>query len=119
MSAASRQDLAARARTFAATAWPVCTRLLKVSPLHAHIATQLFKASTSIGANLEEGQVALSRRDMAAKYAIALRESRESRHWLALLSTDAAWTADAAPLLSEAEQFVKMLSVSVRKLREE
>lgn len=79
---------------------------------------QLFAAASSIGAQLEEGQVANSRRDMAHKYAIALREAREAHYWLKLLSTDPAWAKDLAPLVNESREFVAMLTVSVRKLRE-
>ena len=82
------------------------------------MAQQLFKASSSIGAMLEEGEVANSRRDMAAKHAIALREARESRFWLRLISTSPKWTAELVPHIQEAGEFVAMLTTSVRKLRQ-
>jgi four helix bundle protein len=78
---------------------------------------QLFEAGSAIGANLEEGMVANSRRDMAQKYAIALRESREARYWLRLLARDAAFTAELTPLIQESTEFVAMLTTSVRRLR--
>jgi four helix bundle protein len=81
------------------------------------MALQLVRAATGIGALLEEGVVANSRRDMAAKYAIALRESRESRYWLRLFSRIPEWTHELAPLVQESTEFVAMLTVSVRKLR--
>jgi hypothetical protein len=46
------------------------------------IADQLFDAGSSIGANLEESQAAYSRRELAAKSTISLKESRESKYWL-------------------------------------
>jgi four helix bundle protein len=49
---------------------------------HTFIAKQLLRATSSIGSNLEEGAAPSSRRDMAAKYPIALREARESKFWL-------------------------------------
>ena len=70
-----------------------------------------------MGALLEEGVVANSRRDMAAKYAIARREARESRYWLSRFSKAPLWTTELAPLLQESNEFVAMLTVSVRKLR--
>jgi four helix bundle protein len=66
---------------------------------------------------LEEAEVAMSRRDMAAKQSIALRESRESNYWLRLLSIDTELTAELATLVDESRQFVAMLTTSVRKLR--
>ena len=68
----------------------------RTSDAIAHIGLQMFRAGSAIGASIEEGQVANSRRDMAAKHAIALREARET----------------------EALEFVAMLTVSVKKLRE-
>jgi four helix bundle protein len=81
------------------------------------MAQQLFEAASSIGAMLEEAEVAMSRRDMAAKQSIALRESRESNYWLRLLSIDTELTAELAALVDESRQFVAMLTTSVRKLR--
>ena len=78
---------------------------------------QVFRAVSSIGANLEEGQVANSRRDMAAKYAIALREAREARYWLRLLAVMPDQREEVASLLQEATEFVAMLTVAVRRLR--
>lgn len=80
---------------------------------------QLFRAATGIGANLEEGQVSKTRADMAAKYALALRESREALYWLRLLREEPTLTTDASELAQEAGEFVAMLTVSVRKLRGE
>ena len=54
---------------------------------------------------------------MAAKYAIALREARETRHWLRLLATQPDWAEELAPLLKESSEFIAMLTVSVRRLR--
>lgn len=80
---------------------------------------QLFRSATGIGANLEEGQVSKTRGDMAAKYALALREAREALYWLRLLQEEPTLTRDASELAQEAGEFVAMLTVSVRKLRAE
>jgi four helix bundle protein len=112
-----RQDLCARAFVFADAVVSRFTRLSAGGAHHAHMALQLVEAATGIGALLEEGVVANSRRDMAAKYAIALRESRESRYWLRLFSKNPEWTDELAPLVQESSEFVAMLTTSVRKLR--
>jgi four helix bundle protein len=80
---------------------------------------QLYRSATGIGANLEEGQVSRTRGDMAAKYALALREAREARYWLNLLAEEPALKLQASELGREAGEFVAMLTVSVRKLRAE
>ena len=112
-----RQDLCARAAAFADAVLSRYTRLAEGGPHHAHMALQLVRAATGMGALLEEGVVANSRRDMAAKYAIALREARESRYWLSRFSKAPQWTTELGPLLQESDEFVAMLTVSVRKLR--
>jgi four helix bundle protein len=114
---AYRQDLKALAFDFAATILKMYNRLASGGPAHAHMAQQLFEAASAIGAMLEEGEVANSRRDMASKHAIALREARESNHWLRLFSTIPEWKEELAPLVQESLEFVRMLTVSVRKLR--
>ena len=52
-------------------------KLLANPNVPRHVATQLCRAGTSIGANIEEAKSAYSRREMAVKYSIALRKGRE------------------------------------------
>lgn len=46
---------------------------------------QLIRSSRSIGANLEEADGALTKKDFINKVGISRREARESRHWVKLL----------------------------------
>ena len=85
---------------------------------YAHMANQLFRAASAIGAMLEEGDVANSRRDMGAKHAIALHEAKEARYWLRLLVQANIEVERLAPLEREVNEFVAMLTTSVRKLRD-
>ena len=48
------------------------------------LSRQLLRSGTSIGANIEEGEAAQSRRDVASRFAIALKECRETKYWLRL-----------------------------------
>jgi four helix bundle protein len=112
-----RQDLKARAFALATRVFKLYSKLAADSPAHAHIASQLLRATTAIGALLEEGEVANGRRDMAAKYAIALREAREANYWARLGATDPKWSEPLAPIIQETGEFIAMLTVSVRKLR--
>jgi four helix bundle protein len=54
---------------------------------------------------------------MAAKYAIGLREARESLHWLRILQKSRACTPQVAPMAQEANEIVSMLTTSVKNLR--
>ena len=114
-----RQDLCARALRFSIDVGAFHRAAAPKGPTIAHAAMQLYRSATGIGASLEEGQVAKTRSDMAAKYVIALREAREARYWLLLLAEEPALSKDASALAQEAGEFVAMLTVSVRKLRAE
>ena len=46
---------------------------------------QVIQASGSVGANIEEADGTLTKKDFVNKMGIARRESRESRHWLRLI----------------------------------
>ena len=94
-------------------------RMILANPeVPRHVSTQLCRAGTAIGANLEEARSAYSRRDLAAKYSTALRESRECHYWLRLVTADQpVWASATDPLIDEIEQFIAMLTVAVIKLR--
>ena len=49
------------------------------------ISYQLIKSATSVGANYEEAQAAVSNPDFANKIGIALKEIRETNYWLRIL----------------------------------
>ena len=112
-----RQDL--KHRSFALTTG-VLRRFKLLSsggPAEAHIALQLFRAVSSLGAQLEEAEVFASRRDLAAKLVVALREAREARYWLRLLATNPDRSHLLQPDIVECTEFIAMLTTSVRKLR--
>jgi len=50
------------------------------------LSKQLLRAGTSIGANVNEAQAGMSRKDFVAKMSIASKEARETRYWLELLA---------------------------------
>src|SRR4026208_2613634 len=49
-----------------------------------HIASQLMRCGTSIGANAEEAQEGQSKADFIAKLSVSRKEARESSYWLRL-----------------------------------
>ena len=93
------------------------TKLAKLPDVPPYLARQVLRSGTSIGANLEEGKGAQTRRDIAAKFSIALKEARETAYWLKLLkATELAPPTILQPLLSEAGELVAILTVARRKL---
>lgn len=118
MATVARQDLCARARRFSVRLLTFTRPLGDHGALPRRVLEQLTAAGTAIGADVCEAQSASSRRQMAHSYSIALREARESLYWLHLIHDLGLGPApEAASLLTEAHEFVAMLTVSVRKLR--
>ena len=101
---AHRQDLHERAFTLAAFVFRLYPKLATGGSGHALIAKQLLRATSSIGSNLEEGAAPSSRRDMAAKYAIALREAREGKFWARLLATDSRWSKELEWVIQDSDE---------------
>jgi four helix bundle protein len=82
------------------------------------MARQVLRAGTSIGANVEEARAASSRRDLIARFAVALREARETKYWLRLIAaTKLAPEALVSPVLKEVDELVAILTVSIRRLK--
>lgn len=114
----ARQDLCERALRFSSALLALNRRLLPKKDRFGSALAQVVRAGMSIGANVEEAQVANSRRDMAAKYAIALREARETRYWLTVIASDPVVGAELDPLIAESTEWIAMLTTTVRKLRD-
>ncbi|PYR57132.1 MAG: hypothetical protein DMF91_20210 [Acidobacteria bacterium] len=75
-------DFRERAFRFTCKLFDYCQDLARTPGPVRQIAHQLFDAGSSIGANLEESKASYSRRELASKNAISLKESRESKYWL-------------------------------------
>ena len=82
------------------------------------LSRQLLRASTSIGANVEEAQAAQSKPDFVSKTAIALKEARESHYWLRLIAaSDSAYTNRLQALVQEAREIRDILGAINSKAR--
>ncbi len=49
------------------------------------LSRQLLKSGTSIGANIEEAQGAISKPEFISKVQISLKEAKETKYWLRLI----------------------------------
>ena len=113
-------DWCERAFRFTCKLFDFCEELARNPGPSRQIANQLFNAGSSIGANLEESKAAYSRRDLASKNSISLRESRESKYWLRVATAKSLGNKELREwLLSEADQFVAMLTAGVKRLQTE
>jgi len=82
------------------------------------ISKQLFRSATSIGANIEEGNAAQSKKDFITKMSIASKEARESKYWLRLLDRSKFVDLDYSFALSLVEHLINMLTKIVKTSQE-
>ena len=79
------------------------------------LASQLWRAGTSIGANVEEAQAGQSRADFPSKMPIAAKEARETCYWLKLARDGKILPEDLiTPLTDEIESIKRILPPSLR-----
>ena len=79
------------------------------------LASQLWRAGTSIGANVEEAQAAQSRADFRSKMSIAAKEARESHYWLRLTRDGNVLSSQILnPLIEEIESIKRILTSIVK-----
>jgi four helix bundle protein len=85
-------------------------------------ARQLIRSSASVGANVEEADGALSKRDFINKIGIARKEARETTYWLQLIKeVDSFGTENARVeldwLIGESDELRLILSSIINKAR--
>ena len=82
----------------------------KPSSARRVLTNQVVRSGTSIGANVEEAQAAKSKADFVHKYNIALKEARETRYWLRLLSaSDMVKKTNVDSLVKESDEICRIL----------
>jgi len=90
------------------------TSVLPKSLASRTIADQLLRSGTSVGANAHEARSAESRADFIHKMQIALKESRETQYWLALIQqAKLLETVRIDPVLQECNEITAILAQSV------
>ncbi len=112
------EDFRERAFRFTCQLYDYCDDLSRNPGPSRRLASQLFDAGSSIGANLAESRSSHSRKELAAKTAISLKESHETKYWLRVANAKALGERTLREsLLQESDEFVAMLTVAVRNLQ--
>lgn len=107
-------DIRKRTFSFALRVVKVCQHLDDRRGTARTLARQLLRSGTSIGANVEEAQAGQSKADFISKYAIALKEARETLYWLTLLSeSEILPDSRISDLHSEAEEITRILGAII------
>ena len=78
------------------------------------LSKQLLRSGTSIGANVQEAQAAISKRDFTAKMSISSKEARETRYWLLLIKYSDLVDLKTEGLLDEVDQIINILTSIVK-----
>jgi len=84
-------------------------RTLPDSKEYSVIVYQLVKAASSIGANYEEAQAAVSKADFVNKIGICLKEAREAHYWLRIIIATLDKNEPWKPLEKEGGEIKKIL----------
>ncbi|MUP39017.1 four helix bundle protein [Labilibaculum euxinus] len=79
------------------------------------ISYQILKSATSVGANYEEAQGAVSKADFANKVAISLKEIRETNYWIRIIIAIDNQKMNWAVLEKESNQLIKILGAIYNK----
>lgn len=79
------------------------------------LSKQLLKSGTSIGANVNEGVAAISKKEFRAKLSISLKEARECEYWLDLLfATDYLTEEQHKSLKNDVVEIIKILTAIIK-----
>ena len=70
---------------------------------------QLSKSASSSGANYEEAQAAVSRKEFGVKVAISLKEMLESKYWLRIIERLYPEYNEISELVKESEELTRIL----------
>lgn len=104
-------DIQARTFVFSCRVIDFCKPLFFRHPILRHLAGQLLRCATSVGANLEEADAGHTKPDFRNKVSTSRKECREARYWFRLMShADSGLKAATAPLIDETSQLVKILT---------
>jgi four helix bundle protein len=107
------QTLSERLLSFAVRVGKVVNALPNTR-LGRHIASQLIRSGTSAAPNDEEGCAAESRADFVHKLSICLKELRESRFWIRLITESGLLSKKKmTDLQDECSQLCKILAQSL------
>jgi four helix bundle protein len=82
------------------------------------LSIQILKSGTSVGANIEEADGAISRKEFSSKISIACKEAQESHYWLRLLrATEYINQKEYESLIQDCNEICKLLFAILRTTR--
>lgn len=83
------------------------------------LSKQLLRSGTSIGANIAEAEVAISKKEFLSKMYIAFKECNETVYWLDLLyETDYLSESEYTSIIEDCNELQKILTSITKTTRE-
>lgn len=94
------------------------TGILPKTESNEVIIKQVLRSATSMGANDQEADGTLTKKDFIHTYTIVRKEGKETNFWLSLIAdTNPQIQARASKILSEGKEIVAILSSIINKTR--
>ena len=92
---------------------------LPKTPSNLVIISQILRSVTSIGANDQEADGTITKKDFVHRYTIVRKESKETNFWLRLISdtNSTAIRNEALEVLSEGREIAAIISAIINKTR--
>ena len=109
-------DIRERSYQFALRVIQISNGLPKTLPFNI-IKSQLLKSGTSIGANIEEADGSISKRDFLNKTVIARKEAKETKYWLRIIASQQIENNNIENDIKEIQEIINILSVMINKVR--
>jgi len=92
---------------------------LPKTPSNLVIISQILRAATSMGANDQEADGTITKKDFIHCYTIVRKENKETNFWLRLISdtNSTVISSEALEVLSEGKEIVAIISAIINKTR--
>lgn len=91
------------------------TKLLPKTPQNLMIIGQIMRSVTSMGANDQEADGALSKKDFVHCYTIVRKEGKETLFWLRLIErTSPQLSLKIKPIISEGNEIIAIISTIIK-----
>jgi four helix bundle protein len=82
------------------------------------VSQQLLRCATSIGANDQEADGTLTKRDFVHCYSVVKKETKETNFWLRLISdTKAGLKPKMGPIMQEGQEIAAIVSSIIKNTR--
>lgn len=114
----TNKDIHKRILDFVVSCFKNIVKKIPKSTENLPIISQLSSALTSIGANDQEADATVTKRDFIAKYSIVKKEAKETRYWLIFIEeTEMISRNIIEPYIKECQEILMVVSKIINNTR--